>query len=127
MSRGKGFLPCGELCLRGPWKTRATPHIAGSLCRWKLNHMSKSVRFLGRRVPVPGNIMLRVGFGILCIVGGFFGFLPVLGFWMLPLGLLILSIDLPPVRRFRRRMEVKLGQVIRKQFPWLARKFGWST
>jgi hypothetical protein len=89
--------------------------------------MSKSVRFLGRRVPVPGNVVLRIGFGLLCIAGGFLGFLPILGFWMLPLGLLILSVDLPPVRRFRRRAEVKVGQVIRKRFPWLARKFGWTT
>jgi hypothetical protein len=89
--------------------------------------MSKSVKFLGRRVPVPGNMLLRIGFGLICVAGGFLGFLPVLGFWMLPLGLLILSVDLPPVRRFRRRAEVKFGQVIRQRFPWLARKFGWTT
>ena len=89
--------------------------------------MTKSVRFLGRRIRVPANIFLRVGFGVLCIIGGFLWFLPVLGFWMLPLGLLILSVDLPPVRRFRRRMDVKFGQIIRKRFPWLARKFGWTA
>jgi hypothetical protein len=103
------------------------PHMPVSLCRWKQNHMSKSVRFLGRRIPVPGNVLLRIGFGVLCVFGGFLGFLPILGFWMMPLGLLILSVDLPPVRRFRRRAEVKLGQVIRKRFPWLARKFGWTA
>jgi hypothetical protein len=95
--------------------------------RLEMGSMSKSVKFLGRRIPVPRNMLLRMGFGILCVFGGFLGFLPILGFWMLPLGLLILSVDLPPVRRFRRRAEVKVGQVIRQRFPWLARKFGWTT
>ena len=89
--------------------------------------MSKSVRFLGRRVRLPSNIFFRVGLGILCLVGGLLWFLPVLGLWMLPLGLLILSVDLPPVRRFRRRLDVKFVQFIRKRFPWLARKFGWTA
>jgi len=34
------------------------------------------------------------------------GFLPVLGFWMIPLGLLVLSVDLPAVRRWRRQFTV---------------------
>jgi hypothetical protein len=43
--------------------------------------------------------------------------LPILGVWMLPLGLIILSIDLSFVRRWRRRAEVKWG---RRQRPKLA-------
>ncbi|HVI16347.1 MAG TPA: hypothetical protein VM822_26200 [Pseudolabrys sp.] len=31
--------------------------------------------------------------------GGVFGFLPVLGFWMLPIGLALLAQDVPPMRR----------------------------
>jgi hypothetical protein len=38
------------------------------------------------------------------IIGGVLGFLPVLGFWMLPLGLALLAVDLPflrhPLARF---------------------------
>ena len=49
---------------------------------------------------------VRVGIGGLLVVGGLLGFLPVLGFWMIPLGLLVLSYDLPAVRRWRRRFEV---------------------
>jgi len=30
----------------------------------------------------------------------------VVGFWMIPLGLLVLSIDLPVVRRWRRQLTV---------------------
>jgi purine-cytosine permease-like protein len=49
---------------------------------------------------------VRVIIGILLLIGGVLGFLPVLGFWMIPLGLLVLSYDLPLVRRWRRRLEV---------------------
>ncbi len=49
---------------------------------------------------------MRIAAGLVLIVGGLLGFLPVLGFWMIPLGLLVLSIDLPTVRRWRRRLEV---------------------
>jgi len=66
---------------------------------------------LGRwRLPLPGSAFLRVIVGCLLILGGCLGFLPVLGFWMVPLGLVVLSIDLPPVRRFRRRVEVWWGR-----------------
>jgi fatty acid desaturase len=34
----------------------------------------------------------------LLIFGGFLGFLPVLGFWMVPLGLVLLAVDLPALQ-----------------------------
>lgn len=64
------------------------------------------IRFGDRRIKLPESRPLRVGIGISLVIGGMLGFLPVLGFWMIPLGLLVLSIDLPPVRRFRRRLQV---------------------
>jgi hypothetical protein len=48
----------------------------------------------------------RIGIGSGLVVGGIFGFLPILGFWMVPLGLLVLSHDLSAVRRWRRRTTV---------------------
>jgi hypothetical protein len=84
----------------------------------------KSVNFLGKRVPVPGNLVLRVLLGLALIAGGLFGFLPVLGFWMLPLGLLVLSIDFPPVRRFRRYVTVKLVDWIKSRWPAQSARFG---
>ena len=48
----------------------------------------------------------RLIVGGLLIVGGILGFLPVLGFWMVPLGLVVLSVDVPFARRLRRRFEV---------------------
>lgn len=48
--------------------------------------------------------------GGLLVIGGFLGFLPILGFWMIPLGLLILSIDIALVRRHRRKLAVWWGR-----------------
>lgn len=62
------------------------------------------------RFTLPGSPAVRIGIGILLVICGLIGFLPILGFWMVPLGLLILSVDIPAVRRFRRKMEVKWGR-----------------
>lgn len=42
---------------------------------------------------------LRLPLSFALIAGGTLGFLPVLGFWMLPIGALLLGEDIPPVRR----------------------------
>ena len=42
---------------------------------------------------------VRLPLGVLCILGGFLAFLPVLGVWMFPIGLLLLSEDVPVLRR----------------------------
>ncbi len=44
-------------------------------------------------------IWIRIPAGILLIVAGVFGFLPVLGFWMIPIGVILLGRDIPFVRR----------------------------
>lgn len=41
---------------------------------------------------------IRFPFALLLILGGLLSFLPVLGIWMLPLGLLLLAVDLPVLR-----------------------------
>lgn len=46
---------------------------------------------------------LRVLAGLALIVGGALGFLPVLGFWMIPLGLLVIFFEVPWVRGLWRR------------------------
>ncbi|WP_105384712.1 hypothetical protein [Neorhizobium alkalisoli] len=60
----------------------------------------------GWQIPMPRSRIGRVIIGLTLIVGGTLGFLPILGFWMLPLGFLVLSHDLPIVRRQRRRIAV---------------------
>lgn len=53
---------------------------------------------------------MRVALGTALVIMGIFGWLPILGFWMIPLGLVILSVDFHFVRRFRRRLEVWSGR-----------------
>ncbi|MCB5175911.1 MULTISPECIES: PGPGW domain-containing protein [Microvirga] len=64
------------------------------------------IGFGGRRVGLPRSRALRIGLGVALVAAGFVGFLPILGFWMIPLGVAILSIDLPLARRLRRRVVV---------------------
>lgn len=47
----------------------------------------------------PWAMLIRIPLGLILTAGGLVGFLPVLGFWMLPLGLLLLAIDLPFLQR----------------------------
>jgi len=64
---------------------------------------------------LPKNRIIRITLGILFVVGGFFGWLPILGFWMIPLGLLFLSIDFAIARRWRRKLIVWWGRRKRKK------------
>jgi hypothetical protein len=48
-----------------------------------------------KKLPHP----FRVLIGVLFLIGGLLWFLPILGLWMIPLGLLILSLDFPWARR----------------------------
>ena len=68
------------------------------------------VTFAGKRIPLPASRLVRIGLGILLLLGGLVGFLPVVGFWMIPLGLIVLSVDLAIVRRQRRRLTVWWGR-----------------
>jgi hypothetical protein len=68
--------------------------------------MSPRIRLFDRHWHLPKSKPIRIGLGILLVALGLLGFLPVLGFWMIPLGLLVLSVDLPVVRRWRRQLTV---------------------
>jgi hypothetical protein len=63
----------------------------------------------------PSSRLARIPLAILFIVGGVFSFLPVLGLWMLPLGLLLVAQDVPALQKPMSRM---LGWIKRK---WEAR------
>ena len=60
------------------------------------------------RLRQPEAVWVRVPAGIALTGGGVLGFLPVLGFWMLPIGLALLAYDVRPMR------------------PPLARACGWG-
>ena len=62
--------------------------------------------FGGRHIHLPRSRGLRIAMGSGLVVLGFLGFLPVLGFWMIPLGLLVLSHEFASVRRRRRRLAL---------------------
>src|SRR5687768_8930010 len=82
-----------------------------------------SVKIGGYTLPLPRSRLLRIIIGVLLILGGVFAILPVLGLWMVPLGLLVLSIDIPRVRRWRRRFAVWFA----RKYPGLAAKLHMRT
>jgi hypothetical protein len=78
---------------------------------------------IGRQVPAtagflrwirkPHMHLIRIPLAILLIAGGIFSFLPILGIWMLPLGFLVLAVDIPPLRG-------PVGNAIVRLQRWLA-------
>jgi fatty acid desaturase len=62
----------------------------------------------------PSSRLVRITLALLLILFGFAGFLPILGIWMLPLGLIILALDV-----------VMLRPIITRTALWIERK--WST
>ena len=71
---------------------------------------SREIRLFGRTIKLPRSRALRIAIGVVLIVLGIFGFLPILGFWMIPLGLLVLSYEFATVRRWRRKLIVRWGR-----------------
>ncbi|MBI4920719.1 MAG: hypothetical protein HY834_03150 [Devosia nanyangense] len=79
---------------------------------------------LGRQVPATAGFLrwvrrphlhlVRIPLAILLILGGIFSFLPILGIWMLPLGLLVLAVDIPPLRRPIGNLLVRLQRWVAK-------------
>jgi len=51
-----------------------------------------------KRANRPRARWLRIPLAVALMIGGLLGFLPVLGFWMLPLGLAFLAPELPFLR-----------------------------
>jgi hypothetical protein len=72
-------------------------------------------RFVGW-LRKPSSRFVRIPLALLLILGGVFSFLPVLGLWMLPLGLLLFAQDLPFLQRPTLRA---LGWIERK---WIERQ-----
>jgi hypothetical protein len=64
----------------------------------------------------PSSRLVRVPIATLLIAGGIFGFLPVLGLWMLPLGLVLFAQDVPVLQKPIART---IGWIERK---WIARQ-----
>lgn len=76
--------------------------------------MKKFVLYHFHRLKTHPNHWVRKTVGVLLIVGGLLGFLPVLGYWMLPLGLALLAVDWPAARRLYRRLLSWWGWRVRE-------------
>ena len=57
------------------------------------------VRQKSRKYVPPG---FRLPIGLVLMAGGFVGFLPILGFWMIPLGAAVAALDVRPAWRYLR-------------------------
>jgi len=75
---------------------REIDRLEGHLPGW-------AVRLL-QATLAPGAVWIRVPIALALVASGFVGFLPVLGFWMLPLGLALLAVDVPFLRRPMARL-----------------------
>jgi hypothetical protein len=73
---------------------------------------AKFVRWLRR----PSSRLVRIPLAILLVLGGIFSILPVLGLWMLPLGLLLIAQDVPFLQKPLARI---MGWIERK---WIERQ-----
>jgi hypothetical protein len=87
--------------------------------------LNRYFQMIDRRVPMsvsqfirwlrmPSSFAVRLVIAILLILGGIFSFLPVLGIWMLPLGLLLIAQDIP-----------LLQKPLVAAFAWVERKCEW--
>jgi hypothetical protein len=77
------------------------------------SRMQATTRWLRK----PASRWARLPAGVLLILGGCLAILPVFGLWMLPLGLMLLADDIPPLRRVRDRA---LDWLERRRPNWFA-------
>jgi hypothetical protein len=71
------------------------------------------------RLRAPGARWVRLPTGVLLVAGGLLSFLPILGSWMLPLGILLLAQDVRILRRPTSRAMI-LGE--RRWAAWHRRR-----
>ena len=90
-----GAMRCPNLAI-----TRHNERRLGRLIDRLPDRVQKTTRWLRR----PSSRLFRIPVGVLLVGGGFLGMLPLLGFWMLPLGLMLLAEDMRPLRWARDRV-----------------------
>jgi hypothetical protein len=82
-----------------------------------LRRLPGRMQAITRWLRRPASRWARVPAGVLLIIGGCLAILPVFGLWMLPLGLMLLADDIPPLRRLRARL---LDWLERRRPHWFA-------
>lgn len=63
--------------------------------RYWFGRAERALHWAERTLPTG----VRSALGVLLAGAGMVGFLPILGFWMLPLGIAFIALDIPPLRR----------------------------
>jgi hypothetical protein len=76
----------------------------------QIRRLPRRVGNVVRRLRRPGAAWLRVILSVLLILGGMLWFFPILGLWMLPLGLLLIADDLPAFRRWLVTMAMRFDR-----------------
>jgi hypothetical protein len=61
---------------------------------------------------------LRVPVGVILVFFGLFGFLPIVGFWMIPLGLSLLAVDFPAAAK----LDAWIRRKAQDGVAWLRRR-----
>ena len=82
-----------------------------------LRRLPSRMQAITRWLRKPASRWARIPAGLLLILGGCLAILPVFGLWMLPLGLMLLADDIPPLRRSRDRA---LDWLERRRPNWFA-------
>ena len=90
-----------ELDRHFEWIAERLPERLGRFVRW---------------LRQPSSRLVRIPLSALLILGGIFSFLPILGLWMLPLGLMLVAQDIPFLQP---PLANTLGWIERK---WMNRK-----
>jgi hypothetical protein len=97
------------------------PHAAGREPAGHGSDRERRLELLIRRLPArlqcivrwlrrPSARWVRIAAAVLLMLGGVFSILPVLGLWMLPLGLVLLAEDVRPLRRCTDRILAWIEQ-----------------
>jgi len=66
-----------------------------------------------RTIRSPRVRPYRIPVGVALTLGGVAGFLPILGFWMVPLGLAVLAHDVPVMRRPTARLVAAINRKLK--------------
>jgi hypothetical protein len=90
----------------------ASPDLEHELGRLEQRLPDRVARVM-RWLREPSSRLVRYPLAIALVLGGLAGFLPILGFWMVPLGIAIIADDIPflraPMARSLAYVNRKLG------------------
>ena len=99
------------LCLDPAWGDKECdnqPDLDEELDRLQ-ERLPDGVSRLMQKVRSPAAAPYRIPVGVALTAGGIVGFLPILGFWMVPLGLAVLAQDVPVMRPPLARLLAKIN------------------